>query len=148
MLIRSLGSVLVLLVVVLSQGCADKAQSTKGYGEYGSAKMESFADLKNGELVYSRNCKVCHQDKGQGVSGYYPPIMGTESSKGEKDYLIKVLLYGLSGEVEIEGEKYNGVMSNYRNLKDKDIADVLNYIRSYSGGNLDMVTEEEVGASR
>lgn len=135
-----------MLVLCITPGCNNNksGKQTKGNETASVVNTDKLMDLKNGELIYQRHCQVCHQANGQGVPGYYPPIIGTKSSRGDKGYLIKVLMYGLSGEVNIEGKKYNGVMSNFRMLSNKEIADVLNYVRSQGDDNPDPVSPQEV----
>jgi mono/diheme cytochrome c family protein len=46
-----------------------------------------------------------------------------------------VILFGLEGEIEVEGKKYNGAMPAFGNqLKDDEIAAALNYVLA-SWGN-------------
>jgi mono/diheme cytochrome c family protein len=144
MMLKVLG--MCMLVLCISPACNNNTsgKQLKGEETVSVANAAQHMNLKNGELIYQRHCQVCHQANGQGVPGYYPPIIGTKSSSGDKGYLIKVLMYGLSGEVTIEGKKYNSVMSNFRMLSDKEIADVLNYVRSQSDDNLEPVSPEEV----
>ncbi|WP_066629398.1 c-type cytochrome [Labilibacter marinus] len=101
-----------------------------------------------GKLVYDRNCKVCHQVNRKGIPKIYPPLKDTESIKGDKTYLIDVVLNGQSEEIVVEGVKYKGVMASYRNLKDQDIADVLNYLRNDSEAASDIITPEDVKQAR
>ena len=37
-------------------------------------------------------------------------------------------MYGLQGEIQVEGQTYNGVMPAWQQLSNEDIADVLNYV--------------------
>lgn len=57
-----------------------------------------------------------------------------EAAEGGRNYLIKLLLYGLQGDIEIEGVTYSGVMPAWSQLSDQELADVLNYT-STSWGN-------------
>lgn len=125
----------------------EKQQNTKGVSPSSSLDYRN-SSYDAGKLVYDRNCKVCHQVNRKGIPKIYPPLKDTESIKGDKDYLIDVLLNGQSGEIVVEGVKYKGVMASYRNLKDQDIADVLNYLRNDSEAASDMITAEEVKQAR
>lgn len=53
-----------------------------------------------------------------------------------KSDLHTVLLYGLQGKIDIEGQKagYDGIMPSHYTLKDEEIASVLNYVLT-SWGN-------------
>lgn len=103
------------------------------------------ADLSTGEGVYTANCVSCHQSEGQGVPGAFPPLADHAPElalpEGGRDYLTHVLLYGLQGEIEVDGQSYNGVMPAWQQLSDEEIAGVLNYVLS-SWGNLDAMPED------
>ena len=59
-----------------------------------------------------------------------------------------MLLDGLTGPLEVNGVKYNGVMTPFSDLSDKEVADLLTYLRGNLGNNGDAVTEQEVKAFR
>ncbi|MBR8534239.1 cytochrome c [Carboxylicivirga sediminis] len=101
-----------------------------------------------GEIQYKRHCLSCHQKNAGGIPGMYPPLADNKVVSGEKEPLINIVLHGLSGEIEVNGEKYNGVMASYKNLSDKDIADVLNYLRSGFGNSGEAITPAEVKSLR
>ena len=86
---------------------------------------------ENGEGIYLTNCSSCHQNNGQGVAGAFPPLEGhtpaVYNAQGGREYLIRLLLHGLVGPIEIEGQVYNGVMPAWQQLGDDQIAAVLNY---------------------
>ncbi len=90
-----------------------------------------------GAKVFER-CVSCHREDGTGMAGKYPPLVkhAPEVVIGSRSYLIAVLLYGLVGKIEIEGQKagYDGIMPSYLSLKDEEAAAVLNYILT-SWGN-------------
>ena len=90
-----------------------------------------------GAKVFER-CVPCHGEDGTGMVGKYPPLAkhAPEVVIGSRSYLIAVLLYGLVGKIEIEGQKagYDGIMPSYLSLKDEEAAAVLNYILT-SWGN-------------
>jgi mono/diheme cytochrome c family protein len=101
-----------------------------------------------GKIIYKRHCLSCHQVNAGGIPKMYPPLANNKVISGEKEPLIGIVLNGMSGEIEVNGETYNGVMASYRNLSDNDIADVLNYLRSEFGNSGEKITTEEVKALR
>lgn len=101
-----------------------------------------------GEVQYKRHCLSCHQKDAGGIPGMYPPLANNKVVSGEKEPLINIVLHGLSGEIEVNGETYNGVMASYKNLSDEDIANVLNYLRSGFGNSGDAITPAEVKSLR
>ena len=90
----------------------------------------------DGAKIYAQ-CAGCHQQNGQGIPAVFPPLAGHVAEilakEGGREYLILVLLYGLQGQIEVKGVKYNGVMSSFAQLKDEEIAAVLNHIATAWG---------------
>lgn len=84
-----------------------------------------------GEAVYRAECLVCHQADGSGMPGVFPPLNlhmpRLLAADGGREYLIDVMLYGLVGEIRIDGQVYRGAMPPLARLNDQAIADVLNY---------------------
>jgi mono/diheme cytochrome c family protein len=76
-----------------------------------------------------------------------PSLIKAKFVNGSKSPLISVVLKGISHK-EIDGETYSNPMPNFRHLTDKQIADVLTYIRSSFGNKASMVTVAEVKAMR
>ena len=109
------------------------------------------AKMARGKAVYMRPaiCNTCHQPNGQGISGAFPPLAGSEWMDGDTDRLIKVVLRGLVGEIVVKGEPYNSIMAPLAPwLKDEEIADVLTYVRNAWGNRGTEVTPEQVRALR
>src|SRR5580704_34095 len=85
-----------------------------------------------GSRVYAANCVACHQAGGTGVPAAFPPLAGhfpdlLKRADG-RSYVGKVLLFGLEGEISVNGNNYAGAMPPWNALSDDDIAAVLNYI--------------------
>lgn len=138
-------------LIILLQSCnqtESNKQNLKEKKEYVTDVNPQSTSIESGKIIYIKNCKVCHQINGRGVPKIYPPIVNTKRAKGNPDYLIDILLKGMSGEVTIEGEKYNNVMASYKQLSDKDIADVINYIRNKTNPELEIVTSQDVKSRR
>ena len=98
------------------------------------------ADTSAGEEIFTGNCATCHQTTGKGVAGAFPPLVGhapeVANAQGGHEYMEKLLLYGLQGEINVSGQTYNGVMPAWSQLSDDDIANALNYVLS-TWGNAD-----------
>jgi len=97
-------------------------------------------------------CFTCHQPNGEGMAGQFPPLAGSDWVLGDKERLIKISMYGLMGEIEVNGVKYNNVMAPPGippgSLTDDQIANVLTYIRNDWGNSASAVSAEEVAAVR
>jgi mono/diheme cytochrome c family protein len=100
--------------------------------------------MKIGHQKYQSICAACHQPNGQGnPSQNIPPLDGSEWVIGKQTWLgvrmpaspsrlSRIVLYGLSGPIEVKGRLYqNAVMPNQGNVfKDYEIASVLTYVRN------------------
>jgi mono/diheme cytochrome c family protein len=87
-----------------------------------------------GSQIYAANCAACHQAGGTGMADAFPPLAGhfpdlLKPADG-RTYVGKVLLFGLEGEISVNGGNYAGAMPSWQALSDNDIAAVLNYVSS------------------
>jgi mono/diheme cytochrome c family protein len=101
-----------------------------------------------GQIVYMQFCLSCHMENGEGVPGLYPPLSQTKYVLGDKKWLIANVLLGQQGEIVVKGETYNNIMTKMDFLGDKEISEVLTYVRSNFGNQASPVTIGEVKAVR
>ena len=101
-----------------------------------------------GQEIYQWYCGACHQRDGKGDSGRFPPLVGTDWVTGDERRLINVVLNGMEGPVEVNGETYNNLMPQHSFLTDEQVADVLTFIRSNFGNEARAITAEEVSKVR
>lgn len=100
-----------------------------------------------GRRVYA-SCSACHQGEGQGLAGAYPPLAGSEWVTGDPDTLIRILLHGMQGRVEVRGQSYNGLMPAWGRLGDEELAGVMTYIRGAWGNGAPPVEPADVAKVR
>lgn len=104
--------------------------------------------MEAGKGIYSGVCLACHMDNGQGIPNVFPPLAKSDYLMEDTDRAITNLIKGLSGEIEVNGKKYNQVMPA-SGLDDQDIADVLNYVMNSWGNKSETVlTKEKVAKVR
>lgn len=103
--------------------------------------------MKRGKEVYALHCQNCHMENGEGTEGINPPLANTTYLKDTKKN-IGIILNGQTGEVIVNGKKYNAIMNPMNYLEDKEIADVLNYIRNSWGNKYPIVTPAQVKTER
>lgn len=103
--------------------------------------------MKRGKEVYALNCQNCHLQNGEGMEGVNPPVAKTNYLKDAKKN-IDIILNGQSGEITVNGKKYNALMPAQNYLTDQQIADVLNYIRNTWGNKYPVITPAQVKAER
>jgi mono/diheme cytochrome c family protein len=87
-----------------------------------------------GARLFATNCAPCHQASGLGLAEQFPPLAESEWVTGSEARLIRVMLQGLTGEIEVQGEMFKGAMPGWGPLLDDfQIAAVATYIRSTWG---------------
>lgn len=80
-----------------------------------------------GRKKYANTCQACHQDKGQGIPNAFPPLANSDYLVADIDRAIGVILHGLSGEVTVNGKKYDSMMPG-QVLTDEQTANVLTFV--------------------
>ncbi len=99
--------------------------------------------MEKGEHIYARTCVACHQGAGQGVPDVFPPLAKSDYLNADVARAIETVIHGKSGEITVNGKKYNNVMPSQM-LDDAQTASVLTYIYNNWGNNGSEVTEEMV----
>lgn len=97
-----------------------------------------------GKAVYTKYCLTCHQADGSGVPNMHPPLGPGSWVSKEPQELVAIMMKGLSGQIEVNGDVYKNFMPSHAQLTDEEIANVLSYVRSSFGNNLEPVTPEVV----
>jgi mono/diheme cytochrome c family protein len=105
-------------------------------------------NLAKGQKLYNTFCGTCHQQDGQGAFGRFPPLANTDWVSGDKTRLINVVLHGLEGSIDVNGEIYDGVMPPHNFLSDEELAEILTFIRQNFGNEASAVSPEEVNEVR
>ena len=105
------------------------------------------ARMQRGQELYVRNCFACHQLDGAGVPGVFPPLAKADYLLADIERGIRVVCEGLSGNIEVNGQKYSGVMPPIV-LDDADVADVFTYILNSWGNPGGDVSAETVARVR
>jgi mono/diheme cytochrome c family protein len=111
----------------------------------------SQKDFFAGLAVYNRpTCGACHQPNGQGTPGLFPPLAGAEwVLESDPGRVIRIVLDGIAGPVQVKGQAYNNAMPGWRaQLNDEEIAQVITYVRKAWGNSASAVKSEEVAAIR
>ena len=80
--------------------------------------------VARGESVYAVNCVACHQTNGQGISGIFPALAGSDIVLNDKERNIEILMEGVQG----------AAMNSFSYLSEVELAAVITYTRQ-SWGN-------------
>jgi mono/diheme cytochrome c family protein len=111
--------------------------------------------LQQGSEVFGAVCFACHGADGLGQpmagapagTNLAPPIAGSPRVQGHRDYVIKVLLHGLSG--PIGGKTYTDAMIPMgAGSSDEWVAGVASYVRTSFGNSGGLVTPADVARVR
>ncbi|MCB0420486.1 MAG: nitrite reductase, copper-containing [Bdellovibrionales bacterium] len=101
--------------------------------------------LKLGKNIFLQNCAACHQPDGKGIKGAFPPLANSDWLNTNVRQAISAVKNGLSGEIRVNGEVYNGVMPAL-DLSDEDIANVLTYVYNSWGNKKNTIKPRDVKA--
>ena len=122
------------------------------------AENDAVAAVSNVDPVqaYATNCSACHGADGAGQAGGFPPIVGHASqlAQADRDYLVNLVLYGVTGPITVAGNDYNGMMPGWSHLSDDQIAAILNHVvadldpSAELPGGLTPYTPEEIAGAR
>jgi len=98
-----------------------------------------------GATVYTTNCSGCHSANGQGTPAVAPTLVGNDVVTGDPNKVIGIVVKGLNGKITVKGQEWNGNMPPWKGtLTNKQIADVVTYIRSAWGNKASAVSEADV----
>ena len=79
--------------------------------------------VARGESVYAVNCVACHQTNGQGISGIFPALAGSDIVLNNKEKNIEILMEGVQG----------AAMNSFSYLSEVELAAVITYTRQEWG---------------
>lgn len=95
----------------------------------------------DGKTIYDANCAACHQPDGAGAVGLAPPLAGTLGKRVAtpvgRQYIPGVVVSGLAGRLVSKGVAYTGIMPNWQQFSDAELAGVVNYVlATFNGAEL------------
>src|SRR5687768_6413011 len=96
--------------------------------------------MAQGKQVFMQTCFVCHQMNGEGIPNQIPPLAKSDFLMADKERAIRIVLQGQSGEIVVNGKKYNAIMAPLNNLSDEEVANVLTYVQNSFGNSAPPVT--------
>jgi mono/diheme cytochrome c family protein len=85
-----------------------------------------------GLAAFQANCAVCHGPGGAGVPSLAPPLLSyparyAAGAEGRRQ-LAMTVLYGMVGEIAVEGHHYDFSMPSFSQLDDATLAAALNFV--------------------
>jgi mono/diheme cytochrome c family protein len=129
------------------------ATTNFGGGRRGPLSPDEEKRLQQGNDVFGAVCSACHGTDGMGkaMEGaapgtmMAPPLAGSPRVPGHRDYVIKVLLGGLTG--PLDAKTYRDVMVPMGGT-DEWVAGIASYVRNNFGHSAGMVTPADVARVR
>lgn len=117
-------------------------------GPSGSAAVAAAPEAAaDGAQVYASRCAACHQPTGAGTPGLAPPLAGSPWVTGDAERMLKIVIFGLQGPVEVNGQTWNGAMPAWgSSLTDAEIAAVVSHVRGAWGNAATPVDAAAVAA--
>ena len=85
-----------------------------------------------GAASFQANCAVCHGANGAGLPSLAPPLLTNParyatSAEGRRQ-LAMTVLYGLFGDITVDGHHYDFRMPDFSRLDDATLAATLNFV--------------------
>ncbi len=143
--------------ILKPQNSIGQPASNDSAAGYLNLPPEDRRTLLSGEKIFRELCYACHGPDGKGATAggvagaplLAPPLAGSARVTGHRDYVLNVLLNGLTGPVD--GVELNGgaIMISMATNTDEWIADVANFVRNAFGNSgRPLITTEQVTAMR
>lgn len=116
------------------------------------ASINSIQDLKTkqyavaGQVLYAAHCANCHQEDGSGLGLLIPPLKDADYLKVDIARSVRIIRYGLKGEILVNGKEYNQPMPANPMLKPIEIAQIATYIHTKWGKGEILIPIDSVNA--
>lgn len=118
----------------------------------GSGAPQTVVDLSQtpGARLYEQHCAQCHGAQGQGIQGQdgswaYPPLAGNPTVlQNPPANLLQSVLYGGFGPSTAAHPRPFGMPPYAMQLSEREVAQLLSYVRGAWGNNAAVVTDLEV----
>lgn len=114
-----------------------------------------LASFERGKVMFhgAAACFGCHSADGEGMPNLGPPLDESQWVTGKPETLVKILLHGMTGPVEVDGETYTpaadmpGLAMNPV-MTDQALADLATYIRNAWSNHAPPVSAVQVQKQR
>jgi len=112
-------------------------------------KLRAGTDRGNGALTFVDNCAACHRTSGSGYESTFPRLaLSSTVNSDDPASLIHIVLVGGEMPWTKTGPTHYGMPGFARRLTDRDIADVLTFVRSSWGNQAPSVSADQVAKLR
>jgi len=88
-------------------------------------------DTEEGLALFRDYCEACHGHEGEGAEHGIPPLADSPWLRGPEGRIIRIVLHGVGGPIDVGGETYELEMPGFGQiLTDAQIATVLSTVRA------------------
>lgn len=98
----------------------------------------------DGQALYQTHCANCHQEKGEGLAGLYPPIAGSDFLAKNKELILCSMRNGLMDTITVNGKSYHQPMPANSQLQALDVAEIATFIYNEWGGEKTITEVKDV----
>lgn len=106
----------------------------------------------DGAALFKDTCASCHGEDGRGRAGQAPSLVGSTWVRDSDDWLVRIVLHGLTGPIEIDGKEWNLNMPGHadggEHFGDEAVAGLLTFLRRAWGHAEDPISPETVARIR
>jgi mono/diheme cytochrome c family protein len=82
-----------------------------------------------GKELFLISCGACHQPHGLGQEGLAPPLVDSDWVLGSPQRLVRIVLHGLHGPINVKGKSFQLDMPALAVFDDDQIAAILTFVR-------------------
>ena len=113
----------------------------------------SLADIKDtkvlqyaieGKSLYETHCANCHSKDGSGLAELIPPLNPSDYMSANLERAVKIIKFGMEGEIIVNGVVYNRPMPSNPQLTDLEIAQISSYIFNIWGNEKGVIDAKQV----
>ncbi|HLT07554.1 MAG TPA: cytochrome c [Cyclobacteriaceae bacterium] len=97
-----------------------------------------------GKRIYDKLCANCHQVDGSGLGRLIPPLINSDFMQEDIGRTIRLIKYGIEGEIIVNGIEYNQPMPPNPQLTSMEIAQIVTYIYNVWGKEGRLIDVKEV----
>lgn len=115
----------ILKISAVDAGNIDKALIKEG--RFKDSTAGDGAD--KGKTIFINYCSACHKPDGEGLAGNFPPLKDNPTLKNTEK-LLSILNHGRTGNQTILGNTYTQSMPSFAFLKDDQMLDLVNYLKT------------------
>lgn len=128
---------------------ANTSGSTLAANPASANALRAGTDRSNGALTFVDNCAACHRTSGSGYESTFPTLaLSTVVNTDDPTSLIHIVLQGGEMPWTKAGPTHYGMPGFDSRLTDRDVADVLTFVRASWGNHASPVTAGQVAKVR